>query len=77
MKDWFVLGLVFVLFGLLFSGVFYLGRRFERRVVEKYLPSAMEGVCSDCNDLGRKEGYQKGLQTCNDVLNSIDEGGHR
>jgi hypothetical protein len=80
-ETWDVLLLVAVLFILLFGGVFYLGRKWERHTITKYLPAAMDGVCEDCEEIGIKEGdkkgYQRGLLTCADVLSNVDEEGGR
>ena len=56
---------------------FIQGRRIERKQVEKYLPSVMDGMCAECNEVGEKDGYKKGLSTCDDMIDSINSKGRR
>lgn len=75
MKDLIILlGLLVSLLGTCVYGGFYFGRRYEATQIQKYLPKAMDGVCSDCNDLGRKEGYKAGLKTCDDLVDAMNDG---
>lgn len=64
--------LVVIAVAVMFLG-FRLGRNYERRQVEKYLPQMMDGMCVDCESIGYKQGRVEGLATCDDVLNQEDD----
>jgi len=72
MTEYILVGWVGFVVVMLSFGGFVLGRRYEQKKVEKVLPAAMDGVCMDCQSIGQKQGYKKGLRTCDDVLNNED-----
>jgi len=61
---------------------FYLGRKYEFRrgvkVLNEWkatLPGELEATCEQCRTMGSMMGYKKGLQTCDDLLDSINSQG--
>lgn len=65
-----------------YSYSFYrLGRFLERRDLTKYFAENVEAAYFDGKDDGRKEGFKAGerlgLATCDDVLQSREDGGNR
>jgi hypothetical protein len=77
LNDIVVISLLFILIGLVGSGLFYIGRRYERKAVEKYIPVVMEGVCNECEEVGEAAGYKKGLNTCDDIVDNMNNKGPR
>lgn len=56
------------------GGGFFFGRKYEEWQVKRQLPTVMDNLCRECNDLGIKEGYQKGLKMCDDLMNTPEDG---
>ena len=59
------------------GGGFFIGRKYEQALVKKYLPTAIDGICSEYEDIGEKAGYKRGIRTCDDMITDINNQGRR
>jgi hypothetical protein len=77
MRDKSLIVVVLFLVGSLIGSSIYIGRLYERRVGKKLVPEQMDLLCEQCQNNGIMMGFRNGVSKCDDVLNTLDDGGHR